>query len=158
MDNNKLLIGFVVVLVGFLAFPVVAKKMQQSKSAPAPGAAPAASAGGALPAPPAQKYPELEQPPLLNESNLTGTTWALESSGYRMKVTLAPGGVLYLTHPMAKALTGLDYIEGRWRVEYNKVFVDATAGGNSVSRELRIGGNKLYSLIGKGEPKAVEPF
>jgi hypothetical protein len=158
MDNNKLLIGFVALLVAFLAFPIVAKQMRQPQQAAAPAGASGGAASSALPAAPAQKYPELDQPPLLNESNLIGTTWALESSGYRMKVTLAPGGIIYLTHPMAKALTGLDYIEGKWRVEYNKVFVNASAGRNEVARELRIGGNKLYSLNSKGEPKAVEPF
>ena len=154
MDNNKLLIGFVAVLIACLAFPIVAKKMQQSKQP----AGSAGSTGSAIPAPPQAKYPELEQPPLLNESTLTGTSWALVSDNYRMKVTLAPGGVLYITHPMAKALTGLDYIEGKWRVEYNKLYVNATAGGNEVARELRIGGNRLYDIKKDGKPVAVEPF
>ncbi len=157
MDNNKVLIGFVVVVVGLLAFPIVANKMKQGQGAVAAGEGQAASAG-AVPAAPAKKYPELDQPPLLNESNLTGTSWALDISGYRMKVTLATGGVLYVTHPMAKALTGMDYIEGKWRVEYNKIFVQASAGGNDISHELRIGGNKIYSLNKKGEPRTVEPF
>ncbi len=156
MDNNRLLIGFVVVLIAFLAFPIIVNKMKTARQGAASGAAAATS--GAVPAPPPKKFPELDQPPLLNETNLTGTSWALVSSNYRMKVTLAPSGVLYITHPMAKALTGMDYIEGKWRVEYNKVFVQASAGGNDVSRELRIGGNKLYDIKGDGKPVAVEPF
>ena len=124
----------------------------------APGTTLPTFTGSAASAPAAGKYPELDQPPLLNETSLAGTSWALVSSNYRMKVTLAPGGVLYITHPMAKALTGLDYVEGKWRVEYNKVFVSASATGNDVSRELRIGGNRLYSLDSGGKPSPVEPF
>ena len=165
MDSNKMLIGFVAVLVAFMAFPVVMKKVNQQQAAGGGAAvasavgqpAAATSAPAAVPAA-AGRHPELDQPPLLNEANLTGTSWPVESSGYRIKVTLAPGGILYMTHPMAKALTGMDYIEGRWRVEYNKIFVEAQVGGNAVARELRIGGNKLYSLNDKGEPKPVEPY
>jgi hypothetical protein len=158
MDNNKILIGFVAVLVAFLAFPIVAQKLRQPQTAAVSGGAQTGPAGSAVPAPPPQKYPELEQPPLLNEANLTGTAWAIVSDNYRMKVTLAPGGVLYITHPMAKALTGLDYVEGKWRVEYNKVYVKASAAGNEISRELRIGGGKLYILNSQGKPSPVEPF
>ncbi len=158
MDSNKVLIGAVVAVVAFLAFPIAAKKIQEARQGGAVGTSQAKSTGTAGTVLAVAKYPELEQPPLLSESSLAGTSWALVSSNYRMKVTLAPGGVLYITHPMAKALTGLDYIEGRWRVEYNKLFVSASAAGNDVSRELRIGGNRLYSLNSDGKPTPVESF
>lgn len=155
MDSNKLLIGFVVVVVAFLAFPIVANKMK------AQNAATSSSSGGASQSAltdPKAAYPELNQPPLLNEANLVGTEWQVQIEQYKVKVTLAAGGVAYATHPMAKALTGLDYVEGHWRLQYDKIQVNASLGGNEREIELRIAGSKVYSLDKKGKPTEVKRF
>jgi hypothetical protein len=154
MDSNKVLIGFVVLLVGFLAFPIVAKKMRNPGAAVAvaatgqttngPSSSPASSAS-------APSDPKYSQPPLLNEQNLIGSNWQFSFQNYKVKLTFAAGGIAYATHPMAKALTGLDYIEGRWRIEYNKVFLNASAGGNEISEEFLVSGSKIYQ-VRKGKP------
>jgi len=156
MDSNKILIGFVVLVVGFFAFPIVAKKMKEQQATGTTGGTPvqAVSTGTAE----KQSYPELNEPPLLNDQNLVGTEWQVQVENYKVKVTIAAGGVAYATHPMAKALTGMDYVEGRWRVEYNKMFVNASIGGNDLSIELRISGSRLYALEKKGKPTEVKRF
>ena len=155
MDSNKLLIGFVVVVVGILAFPIVANKMKPQNAATTSSAA--GSSQAAL-ADPKNAYPELNQPPLLNEGNLVGSEWQVQVEQYKVKVTLAAGGVAYATHPMAKALTGLDYVEGHWRLQYDKIIVNASLGGNEREIELRISGSKVYSLDKKGKPTEVKRF
>ena len=158
MDSNKLLIGFVVVVIAFLGFPIVASKMKaQNAATPAPATS-APSAQGKSAAPPKAAYPELEEPPLLNEQNLVGSEWQVQLEQYKVKVTLAAGGIAYATHPMAKALTGMDYVEGRWRIQYNKMFVNANLGGNELAIELRISGAKVYSVGKNGKPSEVKRF
>ncbi|HOH42714.1 MAG TPA: hypothetical protein PLZ53_06320, partial [Candidatus Hydrogenedentes bacterium] len=92
------------------------------------------------------------------EANLIGTEWQVQVEQYKIKVTLSAGGICYATHPLAKAITGMDYIEGRWRVENNKFFVSTALGGQEKSVELRIAGNNLYHLSAKGRPERVERF
>jgi len=155
MDSNKVLIGFVVLVVAFLAFPIVASKMR--------GQAPATSAGAGavsqtVPGDSKNAYPELNQPPLLNEGNLIGSEWQVQVEQYKVKVTLAAGNIAYATHPMAKAMTGMDYLEGRWRVQGDRVFVNTSLGGNEYSTELRISGSKLYGFDKKGKPTEVKRF
>jgi hypothetical protein len=158
MDSNKLLIGFVVLVVAFLGFPIVANKMKaQNTTATATGTATAGVANTAVAAAQTQ-YPELKEPPLLNEGNLVGTEWQVQVEQYKVKVTIAAGGIAYATHPMAKALTGMDYVEGRWRLQHDKFFVNANLGGNDLSLELRIAGAKVYSLDKKGKPTEVKRF
>ncbi len=151
MDSNRVLIGFVIVLVAFLAFPVVVKQVRGG-TAPAPAGAPAA-AGAATQGPTPSKgktsqssKPEYNQPPILNEASLTGTSWQVLIQGYTVKLSFGPGGTAYVTHPMTKALTGQDYIEGRWRVEGNTVYVDFAVGAQEVHQMIRISGDKLYYI------------
>ncbi len=157
MDSNRLLIGFVVLVVAFLAFPIVVNKMKVQNAASTPAAATAGTATAAAASAQAT-YPELKEPPLLNEQNLVGTVWQVQVEQYRVKITCAAGGVAYATHPMAKALTGMDYIEGRWRIQYDKLFVNTSLGGNEMAMELRIAGSKLYSIAKNGKPTEVKRF
>jgi hypothetical protein len=151
MDNNKVLIGFVVLLVGFLAFPIVAKQL---RGGTAPVAVGGTSAAGTLPqegAPSQRKtskaqLPEYNLPPTMNEANLTGSNWQVFIQGYNVKLSFGPGGTAYVTHPMTKALTGREYIEGRWRVEANTIYVDFIVGPQEVHEKIRISGDKLFYI------------
>ncbi len=156
MDSNKVLIGFCVALVvAFLAFPIVASKVRAQNSA----ATSSTSGGGAQTAgDPKTANPELNQPPLLNEGNLIGSEWQVQVDQYKIKVTLAAGGIAYATHPMAKAMTGMDYIEGRWRLQYDKIFINASLGGNEYAIELRISGSKVFAVNKKGGLSEVKRF
>ena len=156
MDSNKVLVGFVLLVVALLAFPIVASKMRAQNAASLPSAAGGAAqpAGGG----PNNPFSELTQPPLLNEGNLIGSEWQVQADQYKIKVTLAAGGIAYATHPMAKAMTGLDYVEGRWRVQSEKIFVNASLGGNEYNIELHISGSKIFALDKKGKPIEVKRY
>ncbi len=150
--DNKVLIGFVAVLVAFLGFPVVMNKVNQGKTATtvAPVAA-SVPANSSVPS-------ELLQPPLLNEQNLINSEWQITVEKYKIKVTLAAGGAVYGTHPMAKTLTGMDYLEGRWRVEYDKLYVSTNFGGNEYNVKLHISGMNVYFIDEKGRPDQIQRF
>ena len=79
MDSNKILIGFAVVIVALLASPIVAKKMRADNPASTTANAPTAATGASQSAAGAAQasYPELKEPPLLNEANLIGTEWQI---------------------------------------------------------------------------------
>ncbi len=142
--DNRLLIGFIVFLVAFLVFPIAMQKVRQSQ-----GPEGEQSQGtSSTPARGATENPELNQPPLLNEANLIGTEWMVQVEQYKVKITLAAGGVCYATHPLAKAITGVDYLEGRWRVEYDKLHVSTSFGGQEHAVTLKISGNNLYYMEG----------
>lgn len=142
--DNKLLIGFLVFLGFFLVFPIA---MQQIKKSQSPGEQ-AATAGNSASSNSVTGNPELNQPPLLNEGNLIGTEWMVQVEQYKIKVTLAAGGVCYATHPLSKAVTGMDYLEGRWRVSYDQCVVSTSFGGQEHSTTLKISGNNLYYVDG----------
>jgi hypothetical protein len=151
MDNNKVLIGFVVVLVAFLAFPVVMKQLRGGTgpvAASGPAAAGTATQGTTATPLRTKKSdsPEYNQAPLLNEGNLTGTGWQVFIQGYNVKLSFGPGGTAYVTHPMTKALTGREYIEGRWRVDGKTIYVDFVVGPQEVHEQVRISGDKLYYI------------
>ncbi len=149
MDSNKMLIGFVVLIVGFLAFPIVVNKMKNTgagastvSAAQKPGVPGAGPSSKASPV----NDPKYSQPPLLNEQNLISSNWQFAFQNYKVKLTFAANGIAYATHPMAKALTGMDYIEGRWRVQQNKLFLNSNAGGNEIEQEFLISGDSIYQL------------
>lgn len=139
MEDNKFLIIFAVVLVGFLGFPIV---MQVVKGKPATqGAAVTADA----PAPPPKT------PPLLNEANLINSEWQVNVENYKVKITLGPGGIAYATHPMAKQVMGMEYLEGRWTINYDKIHVSTSFGGADYSVDLEIMGDKVYFVDPKSK-------
>ena len=137
--GNKVLIGFFVFLVAFLLLPVV---VQQAPEGSGDGAEPGQSQK------PVPEAPELSQPPLLNEANLIGTQWQAQIDQFVVKISVAPSGVLYATHPLAKSLTGADYLEGRWRVDYDKVYVSFSLSGREFSTVFKISGSNLYFVEG----------
>ncbi len=140
--DNKLLIGFLAFLFLFLAFPIIMNQMKQAQT-PEQSASPTVAAAAA----PAEN-PEMNQPPLWNEQNLTGTSWIMPQGEHQLTVTLAAGGVLYITHPLAKALTGMDYLEGRWRVNYDQAQIFGKFGGQEYSYNVKISGTNLYYTEG----------
>ena len=159
MNSNIFVIVFVVLLVAFLAFPIVMKQLKGANTA-----APAKVSTQGVPAGTSaesavHKYPELNEPPLLNEGNLVGTEWQVIAQNYKIKITLGPGGVCYASHPMAKALTGMDYVEGRWNVQGDKLHASASVAGYSADVALTISGMKLFYVDPKtGKPDEVRRF
>lgn len=135
--DNRLLIGFSVFLALFLAFPFIAQFMREDNATEANQAAPDRARNAAPPIP--------SEPPLLNAQNVVGTEWQVEAEGFILRITVAPNGVLYATHPLMKSMTGLDYVEGRWRIEYDKLYVQAQLGTQYFNEVLDIRGYNLYS-------------
>ncbi len=135
--DNRILIGFGVFLAFFLAFPFVAQILREGRAEPAPSTA----SGNAQVSPAA----EHSLPPMLNAQNLVGTEWRVKANNYVLKVTIGPNGVCYATHPLLKSITGMDYIEGRWRIEYDKAYIEAHVGNQHLSEVLTISGNNLYA-------------
>lgn len=151
--DNKLLVGFLIFLGFFLVFPIAMQQIKQRQAPVEQTAATANSVGAKA----ASANPELNQPPLLNEGNLIGTNWKMPQGEYTLKVSLAAGGVCYITHPLAKTMTGLDYIEARWRVSNDQAFINGQFGGKEHSYTLKISGNDLY-YMGEGTPRKIERF
>lgn len=154
--DKRLLIGFFVFLAAFLVLPIVMQQYRLSKMPANPGAT-ANIAVSAAPTDPLANNPELNQLPLLNEMNLIGTEWMVQVEQYKIKITLAAGGVCYATHPLSKAVTGMDYLEGRWRVENDKFYVSTNFGGKEYNTACKISGNNLYYVDDKNYRK-VERF
>lgn len=144
--DNRLLIGFFVFLAAFLVLPVVMQQIRQSQTGEGPSGA--TGAAQSAPSKSVSEIPELNEPPLLNESNLIGSEWQVQVEQYKIKITVAAGGVLYATHPLAKAITGMDYLEGRWRIEYDKFHVSTSFGGREYSTTLKISGSNMYYIEG----------
>ena len=109
--DNRILIGFGVFLAFFLAFPFVAQIIREGRAEPAQATASSNTQ--------ANTDPDRNLPPMLNSQNIVGTEWRVKADNYVLKVTIGPNGVCYATHPLLKSVTGMDYIEGRWRIEYD---------------------------------------
>lgn len=152
MEDNKFLLVFGAVLVVFLGLPIV---MQAVRGGPATAGTPGTPAEtAAAPAQPAK------EPPLLNEGNLIGSEWEADVQGFPVKVSIAAGGIVYASHPMAKQLYGVDYVEGRWRVNHDKMKMSLSFGGKDYEFDFEIVGSKLFyhnpSLKGRlGEVKRL---
>ncbi len=156
MSNKVLLIGFFIFLAAFLILPIVVQQIRLSKltietSTGGGGVTQAASTD------PLADVAEINQPPLLNEGNLIGTEWQVQAQQFKIKVTLASGGVCYATHPLAKNITGMDYLEGRWHVNGDTFYVSTAFGGKEYSATLKISGNNLY-YIEKGKYTKMERY
>jgi hypothetical protein len=156
--DNRLLIAFFIFLGAFLVLPIAMQKYRESQMPAGEGVAAGQYQSGSASADPLAQYPELSQPPLLNEANLIGTEWQLQLEQYKFKVTLSAGGVCYGTHPLVKAITGMDYIEGRWRVEGNKFHIRASLGGQEYVQELTIAGSNLYHISSRKKPELIERY
>lgn len=150
MEDNKFLLVFGAVLVVFLGFPIVMQAARGGKpTATAAGTPVAGAEAAAQPA---------KAPPLLNEANLVGSEWEADVQGFPIKVTVAAGNVVYASSPMAKQLYGVDFVEGRWHVNYDKMNMVVSFGGKEYQFDFEIIGDKLFyhnpNLKGKlGEVK-----
>ncbi len=142
--DNRLLIGFIVFLAAFLIFPIAMQKVRESQSPSEQSPA----AEGQQPKINVAEIAELNQPPLLNEQNLVGSEWQVQVEQYKVKITLAAGGIGYATHPLAKAITGMDYLEGRWRVNYDQLSISTNFAGQEHSVTLKISGSNVYYIQG----------
>lgn len=157
MDSNKILIGFFVGVVVLLAMPIVVKQIRDRQGIPANTAADgqmgAPSAGGS--ALPPGYPPGIMDPPLLNEANLTNTSWQAKVDNYVLKFTLAPAGVMLITNPMLKTLIGVDVIQGSWRVQGDRLYISFVLAGNQYDLSLKIGGSNLYFIKSNGKISQV---
>lgn len=148
MEDNKFLLVFGAVLVVFLGLPMVMQAVRGGESTAPPSVAPAAAME-----PPAQPSKE---PPLLNEANLIGSEWETDIQGFPVKVSISAGGVAYAYHPMAKQMFGVDYIEGRWQVNYDKVVLSMPMGGQTHEFKFDINGTRLFQTTSNVKAKLGE--
>ncbi len=143
MVNKKVLIIFFVVLGIIIGVPflnvlksIILLQMAQSEmqaEASTPGTKP----------PPA--------PPLLNESNLAGTSWIVKHPQIPcpVTITLNPGGQAVATVPpefamLARQFIGTDTLVGSWRVDGAKLIASVDFQGKTHSVECDIIGDKIY--------------
>ncbi len=143
--DNKLLIGFAVFLAAFLLFPFVMQTLREDSTTAAP--TPENQQEDSVRDPYRSNIPDI--PPLLNAQNLVGTEWQFTVEGYTIKVTIADNGVCYATHPLMRSLMGIDYFEGRWRIDGDRVYVEARFGDQHFEENLYIAGNNLYTRRGE---------
>ena len=72
MEDNKFLIIFAVVLVGFLGFPIAMQVVKGKPAVEGTGAVAAPAAPASVP----------KAPPLLNEGNLINSEWQVNVENY----------------------------------------------------------------------------
>ncbi len=144
--NQKVLVGFFIILAVVLGLPLLAQFAQQGEesgsgtaeqtstrdSRPASGSAAAPDDQGAPPAP-----APAAQPPLLNASNLANSSWQMQVSGMNVTVDLLPGG-----QAVAKG-TPLGNINGSWRVSGDTLTVTASVMGQTRTQNAKIVGNQI---------------
>ncbi len=139
--DNRLLIGFGGFLAVFLILPFAAQVMRGGTDSDVdPGAQPGLVSNQPLTGPAAIP----KDPPLLNQMNIIGTEWQVVYENYKIKITIRENGVCYATHPLLKSVTGMDYFEGRWALNYDRMTVEARFNNEYFFRELVISGNDLY--------------
>ena len=133
--NNKILIGFVVLVAVLLVAPPVVVQMQKNMAGGsaakqgAPGSAPKAAPKPMHPAPQATQHqappppPPPQNPMRLTAKDLEGTAWIVPTPQGDVTAHLNPRGNASLSHPMAGTFSG------NWRVNGNKLTVNATVMG-----------------------------
>lgn len=141
--NTKVLIGFIVVLVIVLALPLV-MQVARNDDASAP------QARGPQPAPAAAPRREA-QAPLLNASNLVGTSWSVKTPEIPVAVTitLQSGGQAVATVPpemaaIARQFIGADVITGTWSVQGSQVVAKVMLPNNTITIACDIVGDRLF--------------
>jgi len=90
-------------------------------------------------------------PPLLNESNLVGTSWIVKhpSIPAPVTITLNAGGQAVATVPpelraLAIQMLGTDHLVGNWQVNGGKLIASINFQGKTHSVECDIYGDKIY--------------
>lgn len=155
MDSNKFPVILVILVVLFLAAPLVMNALREPPApapAPAPAAAPAAAPGAAFAPPPgapaAQAAPQQAYAPQstpampaqsgLSAATLPGTAWQAPTPYGTIQIQLNPGGQLVAHHQMVGA------VGGTWNVSGNQVRATASAMGQNISIVAEIKGNNLW--------------
>ncbi len=133
--DNKILLIFGCFLAVFLLFPIVAKQLRDNGNS-----ASAAAQGSNAQA--AESVPQ--QPPFWNSQNIVGTRWRADWEGNMVDFIIAPNGLLYASHPLIKAVTGQDRVEGTWRVEYDRAYVYVRLGDKEYKHTIKIIGDAMY--------------
>ena len=140
--DNKILVGFGVVLAIFLAFPFVA---QQLRGKSADTSTNIDTTAGTVKV----DLSMPSEPPLWNSTNIIGTQWEVDWEGNPLKMTIAENGLCYVTHPLMRSIAGKEYVDGQWRLEYDKAYVDIIFGTKEYHFVLSVRGNKIYDPDGK---------
>ncbi len=90
-------------------------------------------------------------PPLLNESNLVGTSWVVKhpSIPAPVTITLNAGGQAVATvppelRPLAIQMLGTDQLVGNWSVNGGKLIASVNFQGQTHKVECDIYGDKIY--------------
>lgn len=90
-------------------------------------------------------------PPLLNESNLVGTSWIVKhpSIPAPVTITLNAGGQAVATVPpelraIAIQMLGTDHLVGNWSVNGGKLIASVNFQGQTHKVECDIYGDKIY--------------
>lgn len=153
MDNNKFPIILIILVVLFLATPLVMNALREPPApAPAAAAAPAAAPGAAFAPPPGAPAPQAAQqqayaqqptPAMpaqsgLSAETLPGTAWQAPTPYGTIQIQLNPGGQLVAHHQMVGA------VPGTWNVSGNQVSATASAMGQNISIVAEIKGNNLW--------------
>ncbi len=76
--------------------------------------------------------------------NIVNTTWRAKWDNNMVDFFIAPNGVVLATHPLIKAVTGMDRVEGRWRIDYDTAHVEITLGGRTYHHKILISGAHMY--------------
>lgn len=133
MDQNKLLIGFVVVVLGaFLALPLLNKDT-----------APAAGGGGAAAPTPVATGPDY------TESTLINTAWSVQTPQGTATVQLLEGGQCVATpdstfgQTMLQQVAGVSALSGTWSVSGKSLTVKASAGSINANITAQINGQTI---------------
>lgn len=143
--NKKILITFFVVLIIVIGVPFLSiiKNIIVMQSA--------MSSEGAT-TEPVKELPK--EPPLLNESNLVGTSWMVNvpvsnSMVVPVTITLSAGGQAVATvspqlASLAIQMLGTDKLVGTWSVNGAKFIASVNFKGKDYKVECDISGDKIY--------------
>jgi len=140
--DNKMPVGIGAFLALFLAFPFIA---QQLRDKPAEDAIVTENAS----ATPTTFMNIPNEPPLWNAMNIIGTGWKVNWEGRDLKLVIMPDGVCHVYHPLMRQVAGKDFVEGQWRLDYDKAYVDIVFGTQEYHFVLTIRGYNVYDPDGK---------
>lgn len=171
--NNKMLAGFLLVLIALLALPVAVQQLNPSAEKTPAGSSEPEDSGAPAAANPAAPQAQLQQrqqpqqhqqrqqrqqhraqapgarpqqrrqPRRPTAKDFQNTTWEVHTPHGRVEVSLLPGGKARATHSMVGT------IEGNWRLQGNQIKVHASVMGQNIDLSCQIKGN---TLVHNGAP------
>ncbi len=140
--NNKVLIGFLLILAGVLLIPLLAGGFNSSPAPAAHHTPPSDTEWepdpSSVEAPP-EEYEEAPPPPpfQFTAQTLVNTAWQVQTGEGPVEVELLPGNQARATHPAVGS------IMGQWRVQGNGLTVTATYMGHTQTISCFIQGDQL---------------